>query len=132
MFRDRREAGDRLATALADRGLVPPIVVLAIPRGGVVVAAPVARRLEATLDVVVPRKLGAPGNPELAIGALAPGVRVLDARLIDILGVTETYIEREVEVQEREIERRTALYREGREPAALADSTAKAHDCHRD
>ena len=103
MFRDRREAGDRLAIALEDRGFATPIVVLAIPRGGVVVAAPVARRLGAPLDVVMPHKLGAPGNPELAIGAVAPGVRVLDDRLIGILGVSEAYIQREVEAQEREI-----------------------------
>ena len=124
MFRDRREAGERLAAALQDRGFVGPVVVLAIPRGGVVVAAPVARRLKAPLDVVVPRKLGAPGNPELAIGAVAPGVRVLDDRLIGILGVPDAYIEQEVEAEEREIERRTLLYREGREPPTLAGATA--------
>jgi putative phosphoribosyl transferase len=73
--------------------------------------------------VVVPRKLGAPGNPELAIGAVAPGVRVLDQRMMGILGVTEDYLEREVEAQEREIERRTTMYREGREPPALAGAT---------
>jgi predicted phosphoribosyltransferase len=123
MFSDRREAGVRLAEGLARRTWAPPIVVLAIPRGGVVVAAPVARALEAPLDVVVPRKLGAPGNPELAIGAVAPGVRVLDQRMMGILGVTEDYLEREVEAQEREIERRTTMYREGREPPALAGAT---------
>jgi len=123
MFKDRREAGDRLAEQLARRAFPGPSVVLAIPRGGVVVAAPVARALKAPLDVVVPRKLGAPGNPELAIGAVAPGVRVLDQRLLGILGVTEEYLEHEVQDQEREIERRTAMYREGREPPALRGST---------
>ena len=123
MFNDRRDAGDRLARELAQRGFAEPIVVLAIPRGGVVVAAPVARALKAPLDVVVPRKLGAPGNPELAIGAVAPGVRVLDQRLIGLIGVTEDYLEREVEAQEREIERRTSMYREGREPPSLSGAT---------
>ena len=76
-FLDRVEAGELLGEVLA--GLVrPPVVVLGIPRGGVVVAARVAARLGAPLDVVVPRKVGAPGNPELAVGAVAEGVRALD------------------------------------------------------
>jgi predicted phosphoribosyltransferase len=58
----------------------PPVVVLAIPRGGVIVGARVADRLGAPLDVVVPRKIGAPGNPELAIGAVAEGVEAIDRR----------------------------------------------------
>ena len=76
VFRNRDEAGSRLADALADR-VSGPVTVLAIPRGGVAVAAPVANALGAPLDVVIPRKLGAPDNPELAIGAVAPGVMVL-------------------------------------------------------
>jgi putative phosphoribosyl transferase len=89
-------------------------VILAIPRGGVLVAAEVARRLDLPLDVVVPRKIGAPGNPELGIGAIAPGVRVLDAGMIRRLEVDEGYLEREIAAQEREIERRSAAYRAGR------------------
>ena len=64
-------------------------VVLGIPRGGVIVAAVVARSLGLRLDVVVPRKLGAPGNPELGIGAIAPGVQVLDERMIARLSIPE-------------------------------------------
>jgi len=128
MFRDRGEAGARLAIALAERDLAPPVVVLAIPRGGVVVAAPVAWRLGAKLDVVVPRKLGAPGNRELAIGAVAPGVRVLDDRLIGLLGVDEAYLDREVEAEEAEIERRTAMYRNGRPVPDLVGATAVVVD----
>lgn len=119
MFRDRGEAGKRLALAVADRVEPGRAVVLAIPRGGVVVAAHVADALSAPLDVVVPRKLGAPGNPELAIGAIAPGVRVLDERLIKLLAVPSDYLDDEVGRQEAEIDRRTRLYREGREPPAL-------------
>src|SRR2546423_2177890 len=114
-FADRREAGRRLGQALESlRG--EPRIVLGVPRGGVVVAAEVARSLDAPLDVVVPRKLGAPGNPELGLGAVAPGVRVLDERLIRDLGVPRSYLEGEIAAQEREIERRTAAYR-GDRPA---------------
>ncbi len=119
VFADRLEAGDALAAALA--GSVPPdAVVLGIPRGGVVVAARVADMLHLELDVVIPRKVGAPGNPELGLGAIAEGVRVLDERLIATLGVRPEYVEAEVEAQEREIARRTARYRQGRPPVSIA------------
>ena len=72
MFADRAEAGRRLAAALLTRPLANPIF-LALPRGGVAVAAPVARQLHAPLDVVLVRKIGAPGQPELAVGAVAEG-----------------------------------------------------------
>ena len=93
-----------------------PAVVLAVPRGGVEVAAPVARALGAPLDVVVPKKVGAPGNPELGLGAVAPGVRVLDQRLIEGLGVSEAYLEAEISREEAEVARRTDAYRAGRPP----------------
>lgn len=124
VFRDREEAGEVLAAALTGRFERERVVVLAIPRGGVVVAVPVARSLGASLDVVIPHKLGAPGNPELAIGAIAPGVRVLDDRLIRVLGVPSAYVQQEVEAQEAEIERRTQLYREGRAAPMLEGATA--------
>src|SRR6266566_1527770 len=114
-FADRREAGARLAEALS-RFRGEDSVVLAIPRGGVVVAAEVARGLGAPLDVVIPRKVGAPGNPELGLGAVAPGVSVLDERLIRDLGVSEDYLDREIAEQEHEIERRSDAYRGGRPP----------------
>jgi predicted phosphoribosyltransferase len=115
MFSDRDDAGRRLAEELRTH-VSGPCVVLAIPRGGVIVALPVAEALGAPLDVVVPRKLRAPGNPELAIGAVAPGVMVLDDRLARALGVRDAYVREEVERQEAEIERRTAAYR-GERPA---------------
>src|SRR4029450_12040992 len=105
-FVDRDAPGRRLADVLADL-VAASAVVLGIPRGGVVVAVPVARRLGAPLDVVVPKKIGAPFNPELGLGAVAPGVRVLDADLIGRLGVSEGYLEREIAREEAEIERRT-------------------------
>ena len=113
MLKDRREAGRLLADALV-RSAAQDAVVLGIPRGGVVVGEEVARALGAPLDVVIPRKVGAPGNPELGVGAVAPGVRVLDERLLQDLHVSGGYLEREIREQEREIERRARTYRSGR------------------
>ena len=125
VFRDREEAGRALAAALHGRVDRAHALVLAIPRGGVIVAAPVARALDAPLDVVIPHKLGAPHNPELAIGAVAPGVRVLDEGLTRALSVPDDYIEDEVAAQEAEIERRTTLYRDERQSSRVR----RRHGC---
>jgi predicted phosphoribosyltransferase len=120
-FRDRREAGERLAEALADLKGRPDLLVLGIPRGGVVVAAAVAHALKAPLDVIITRKIGAPENSELAIGAVASGgARVLDARLIRMLGVPRAYVEAEIARQEAEIARRERAFRGDRPPLAVA------------
>jgi putative phosphoribosyl transferase len=117
-FADRAEAGELLARALSEfEG--GDAVILGVPRGGVVVAAAAARSLHLELDVVVPRKVGAPGNPELGLGAVAPGVVVLDDHLIERLRVREDYLEDEIEAQMREIERRQHAYRGGRPPAQI-------------
>jgi predicted phosphoribosyltransferase len=112
-FADRVDAGKRLAEALADfHG--KNAVVLAIPRGGVVVGYEIAAALVLPLDVIVPHKLGAPDNPELAIGAVAEdGSTVLDDNLVAYLGVCKGYIDEESERQREEITRRMTLYREG-------------------
>jgi putative phosphoribosyl transferase len=123
IFEDRTEAGERLAEALKEYA-GPDTVVLGIPRGGVIVAEVVARMLGVPLDVVVPRKVGAPGNPELGLGAVAPGVRVLDPWLIERLGVTEEYLEREIAAEEAETIRRLRVYRGDRPPLELAGKTA--------
>ena len=95
-------------------------MVLAIPRGGVVVGFEIARKLGLALDVIVPRKLGAPNNPELAIGAIAEdGSAILDESLVSYLGVSEDYIRRESERQKLEIRRRLALYRQGALPLSV-------------
>jgi putative phosphoribosyl transferase len=127
MFADRAEAGERLAAALLDHA-GPEVVILAIPRGGVIVGEAVARALGAPLDVVVPRKIGAPGNPELGIGAIAPGVQVLDRRMVQALDVSGAYLEREIAEQEREIERRQRAYRAGRAPLDVRGKVAVVVD----
>jgi putative phosphoribosyl transferase len=127
LFADRAEAGAWLARTLAER-IGGDVVVLAIPRGGVIVGEAVARSLGAPLDVVIPRKIGAPGNPELGIGAIAPGVRVLDERMIEALHVSPVYLEREIESQEHEIERRQHVYRAGRPPVDVGGKVAVVVD----
>jgi putative phosphoribosyl transferase len=123
IFQDRLDAGQRLAEALKEHA-GGDAVVLAIPRGGVIVGEVVARTLGVPLDVVVPRKVGAPGNPELGLGAVAPGVRVLDPWLIERLGVSEDYLEREIAAEEAETVRRLQAYRGDRPPLDLTGKTA--------
>jgi putative phosphoribosyl transferase len=126
-FVDREDAGRRLAVVLEDLA-GSPVIVLGIPRGGVEVAAAAAQVLAAPLDVVVPRKIGAPGNPELGIGAVAEGVEVLDERLIRILDVDPDYLAVEIAEQRREIARRTAAYRKDRPPPVVAGRVAVVVD----
>lgn len=115
MFENRRDAGRRLALMLLEWRGRDDVIVLGIPRGGVVVAAEVARRLNAPLDVFIAHKIGAPGNPELAIGAVAgDGSMVLDEDDVADYGIPPDYIERERQAQLREIDRRARKYRPGR------------------
>jgi putative phosphoribosyl transferase len=122
-FTDRVDAGERLAEVLARR-VQPPVIVLAIPRGGVVVGACVAERLNAPLDVVVPRKVGAPGNPELAVGAVAEGVEAIDEAAVRRLGLDMGMVRAEAARQTAEVARRTAAYRHGRPPLELTGRSA--------
>jgi putative phosphoribosyl transferase len=122
MFRDRVDAGRRLGAVLADLRLGDPVV-LGIPRGGVIVAAGVARALRSPLDVLVIRKIGSPHNAELAIGALAPGVRVWDRDLLDRFHVDPDYLRETVASEEAEIARRTGIYRRGRPPLEVSGRT---------
>ncbi len=120
LFRDRHEAGKLLAQKLLDLKDNPDAIVLGIPRGGVVVAYEVAKALNLPLDVFIARKIGAPGNPELAIGAVASdGTVILDEVSINFLGVSKRYIEKEIERQKEEIRKRLQAYRGGREGYSL-------------
>jgi putative phosphoribosyl transferase len=121
-FLDRAEAGRMLAEVLTSL-VSPPALVLGIPRGGVVVAARVASRLGVPLDVVVPRKIGAPGNPELAVGAVADGVQAIDEPAIRRLGLDMAAVRAEVARQTVEVARRAAAYRQGLPPLELAGRT---------
>ena len=128
-FVDRVDAGRQLAAKLVDLRDAPDVLVLGIPRGGVVVAYEIALALHAPLDVALSRKLGAPHNEELAIGALAEnGSRVLDDELIAHLRISQEYVDRITQLQQREIERRSALYRGARQPVDVRDRVAVVVD----
>lgn len=128
LFENRAEAGQKLAAQLNDlRG--KDALVLAVPRGGVVVAYEVARALDAPLDVYITRKLAVPGNEELALGAIASdGTVVLDTALMRQLGVTQRYLESEMDRQRAEILRRLSLYRNQRPLSQLKGRTVVVVD----
>jgi len=118
IFRDRREAGRQLATAFIRQGYTGQgTLVLGIPRGGLVVADEVAKALSATLDVIIARKLRAPYQPELGIGAVVNGNHItINKDLSRAVGATQDYLTREIAYQKEEIERRLRFYR-GEHPA---------------
>ena len=133
MFTNREDAGRQLAVRLgrlkADPGA--GVVVLGLPRGGVVVAAQIATALAAPLDVLVVRKLGAPAQPELAIGAVTDGEhpqRILNQRVIASLRVAPEYLEQEAARQLEEVKRRQSLYRGDKPPVSLLGRTVVVVD----
>ena len=112
LFKNRSDAGAKLAAEVASAGYGADALVLGLPRGGVPVAYEVAEALGAPLDVFVVRKLGAPGREELALGAIASsGVRVLNEDVIDSLRISEEDVARVAEREGLELERRERLYR---------------------
>jgi putative phosphoribosyl transferase len=114
-FRDRYDAGRRLAAALDPYAGRPNLLVLALPRGGVPVGYEVALALAAPLDIFLVRKLGVPGQPELAMGAIASGgVRVVSRAVVEALRIPEHVIDAVAAREERELERRERAYRDGR------------------
>jgi putative phosphoribosyl transferase len=124
MFANRAEAGRQLAAKLVAYAGRKDVLVLGIPRGGVVVAAEVAQALGAPLDVFLSRKLGVPGQEELAFGALASGgLRVLDQDLIRELNISNAQIEQTTEEVRTELERRERAYRQGRTALAVEGKT---------
>jgi predicted phosphoribosyltransferase len=122
-FLTRASAGVALAETLRARVTEKDVLVLAVPRGGVVTGYEVARELGAQLDVLIVRKLGVPGMPELAMGAIARGVRVLNDEVIAETGVTPDQIEAVAQLEAREVERREAAYRSGRPAPDLKNKT---------
>jgi putative phosphoribosyl transferase len=123
LFYDRTDAGRRLAKLLKRR-IQGPCIVLAIPRGGVVVGYEVAKELGCPLDVVISRKVGAPAQPELAVGAVAEdGVVFVDEEIAGLVGVSRDYVERRAREELREVRRRAEEYRGGREMPDLSGKT---------
>lgn len=123
-FLDRSDAGRRLADRLTRFADQQDVMILALPRGGVPVAYEVARALNAPLDVFLVRKLGFPGHPELAMGAIATGgVRILDQFLIQMYGVRPEVIDRITASEKLELERREKSYRDDRPPPDVKDHT---------
>jgi|SRR5688572_6148460 len=119
-FEDRREAGRALAVRLRPYAGRDDVVVLALPRGGVPVAFPVAEALDAPLDLFLVRKLGTPGHRELAMGAIASGgIRVLNDEVVKWYGIPPEAIDAVAREEERELGRREIAYREGRDGVPL-------------
>ena len=120
-FRDRADAGRALAARLGHLAGRDDVLVLGLPRGGVPVASEIASALGAPLDVLVARKLGAPGHSELAMGAVAPGgVRVLHHAVVRALGVPPEVVDHVARREEAEVARREESYRKGRPPLDVA------------
>jgi putative phosphoribosyl transferase len=124
IFRDREEAGRKLAELLHAYAKRDNVIVLGIPRGGIPVAFQVAKALDAPLDIFVSRKLGVPGQEELAFGALATGgTKVLDRQIIEAVGISEQQIEQITTRVRKELERRESLYRGDRPPLKVQGMT---------
>jgi putative phosphoribosyl transferase len=125
VFEDRVDAGRQLAARLTHYADRADVIVLALPRGGLPVGFEVARALHAPLDVMIVRKLGTPGQPELAMGAIASGgVRVVNDEVIRELGISQEQLDEVAAEAQLEVERRERLYRAGRPPLEIAGRTA--------
>jgi putative phosphoribosyl transferase len=125
MFRDRKEAGEQLAAKLVHLKDMAPVV-LALPRGGLAVGAPIAQALAAPLDVVLVRKIGVPWQPELALGAVTDGdvpEVFVDHEMAAALAIPEDYVKSETARQSAELERRRELYCTDRAPVDIAGRT---------
>jgi putative phosphoribosyl transferase len=124
LFKDRHDAGKELAQRLLHYKEAKDTIVIALPRGGVVVGYDISLELRLPLDVLITRKLGTPSNPELAMGALAEtGYRHLNEDVIRAYGVSKAELEEETLRQKSEIDRRIRRYREGRALASLKGQT---------
>lgn len=123
-FHDRSEAGKNLAERLETYAGRKDVIVLALPRGGVPVGFEIAKALRAPLDVLIVRKLGVPGQEELAFGAIASGgMRILNDEIIREIGLSGEWIEKITAREQKELERREQLYRNGKPPPAIDGRT---------
>lgn len=123
-FKNREEAGKLLAEKLKKYQSYPDSIVIGLPRGGVVTAFEVAKALHLPLDVICPRKIGAPGNPEYAIGAITEtGEGIFHEDVIAALGIPQSYIKQIVEQEKQRAQRRLQLYRKGKLPLDLEGKT---------
>ncbi len=121
-FRDRAEAGQLLAQQLLNYAGNPQTIVLGLPRGGVPVAYPIAQRLQLPLDICLVHKLGVPGDPEVAMGAIdLQGRRYLNDRIVTALKISAASIDRVAEIELRELQRRDRVYRGDRAAVDLDD-----------
>lgn len=121
MFDSRKTAGEQLAQKLKDT-TYPQAVILGIPRGGVVVASEIARVLHLPLDVITVRKLSAPDNPELAVGALAPdGVSYIEWRFANTVGADEAYMKNELVQKGKELKKYEKSFRKKKKPLKVRD-----------
>ena len=124
IYKDRRDAGRQLAEGLTKYRDRSDVVVLGLPRGGVTVAHEIATALHCQLDILIVRKIGFPGNPEFAVGAVSEtGTVILNEGIVSAYGVSRDYLERETVRQQEEIARRTTLYRGGKGVPPLAGKT---------
>jgi putative phosphoribosyl transferase len=124
MFKDRRDAGIQLAQRMKDYKDQTDLLVLALPRGGVVTGDEIARFLNVPLDIIIVRKIGYPGQPEFGIGAISEtGTIVLNESIISSYGVPKDYIERAIARQKEEISYRVAIYRRGKTLSNLEGKT---------
>jgi predicted phosphoribosyltransferase len=125
VFKDRTDAGKRLAEELEEYAGRDDVILLALPRGGVPVAFEVAKELDLELDVFIVRKLGVPGYEELAMGAISSGgVKVMNMSVVDSLQISGEDIDSVVEAERKELERREELYRKGKAKLDVTGRTA--------
>lgn len=124
VFQDRKEAGCKLADKLAKYTDEKEIIVLALPRGGVAIGAEIAKKIGASLDVIITRKIRFPEEPEFAIGAIAENGKVaLNDQIVKRYNIPQSYLDEEICIQKAEIERRLIAYRDGEKLAFIKDKT---------